>query len=83
MYGYNIIDRIEQLANSKQRLHWLDAIPILLDREPKHMVCTTFIQYVLGLQEQNYLLPATLEDYLMTCTELNDVLSYRQAILWI
>jgi len=83
MYGYNIIDRIEQIANSDQRLHWFDAVPILLGKEPKHMVCTTFIQYVLGLHEQDYLTPSALEQYLMECTELNDVVNYRQGILWI
>ena len=83
MYAYSVIERVEQVANSKQRLHWLDAVPVLLGMQPKHMVCTTFIQYVLGLYEQNYLTPAALEQYLMECTELNDVVNYRQATLWI
>lgn len=83
MYAYSVIERVEQVANSDQRLHWLDAVPILLGMEPKHMVCTTFIQYVLGLHEQNYMLPATLEQYLMTCSELDNVVNYRQGILWI
>jgi len=83
MYAYSVLERVEQVANSDQRLHWLDAVPILLGMEPKYMVCTTFIQYVLGLYEQNYMLPATLEQYLMTCKELNNVVNYRQGILWI
>jgi len=83
MYAYNIIERVEQVANSGQRLHWLDAVPVLLGMQPNYMVCTTFIQYVLGLHEQRYLTPSALEQYLMECTELNDVVNYRQGILWI
>lgn len=83
MYAYSVIERIEQVANSGQRLHWFDAVPVLLGMQPNHMVCTTFIQYVLGLHEQRYLTPSGLEQYLMECTELNNVVNYRQGILWI
>ena len=83
MYAYSVIERIEQVANSGQRLHWFDAVPVLLGMQPNNMVCTTFIQYVLGLHEQSYLTPSALEQYLMECTELNDVVNYRQGILWI